>query len=211
MDLKNQMNQIYGNRPLDKIPWNIKEPPQQLVDLVESGTLSPGPAIDLGCGIGNYAIWLAKKGFQVTGIDLSQKAIEFASKNAQDQNVDCIFKVGDLTDDQFNSSSQFQFAYDWEVLHHIFPEQRLRYFANVAGLLKTDGLYFSACFSEEDPDFGGTGKFRKTPIDTTLYFSSEEEIKQNLEPFFEIKELHTSQIEGKYGPHKVIIFLAVKK
>ncbi len=82
MKLKEQMEQIYGNAPPDKIPWNIKQPPGLLVDLVESRKVVPCHAIDLGCGMGNYAIWLTTKGFQVTGIDLSEKAIRLARDQA---------------------------------------------------------------------------------------------------------------------------------
>ncbi len=59
MNLKDQMEQIYGSNLPDKIPWNIKQPPKQLVELVECGKVFPCRTIDLGCGTGNYAIWLA--------------------------------------------------------------------------------------------------------------------------------------------------------
>jgi len=41
MNLRDKMEQIYGNAPPDKIPWNIKQPPDQLVELVESGKITP--------------------------------------------------------------------------------------------------------------------------------------------------------------------------
>ena len=66
MDLKEQMEQIYQKAPAEKIPLNILQPPDQLVKLVESGKVTPCRAVDLGCGLGSYAIWLAKKGFDVT-------------------------------------------------------------------------------------------------------------------------------------------------
>lgn len=211
MNLKDKMEQIYGSAPADKIPWDLKEPPKQLVELVESGKVSPCRAVDLGCGAGNYAIWLAKRGFQVTGIDLSESAVNLARKQAEQENVECIFKVGDLTDSDFIEDTQYEFAYDWEVLHHIFPEARDTYIRNVIKLLQKGVHYFTVCFSEEDPDFGGVGKYRKTPMDTTLYFSSEKEIEQLLNAHFDIKEITTTEIAGKYGPHIAVIAFAVKK
>jgi SAM-dependent methyltransferase len=208
MNLKDQMEHIYTNAPPDKIPWNIQEPPEQLVELVESGSVAPCRAIDLGCGLGNYAIWLAKNGFQVTGIDLSEKAINIARKQ---ENLKCLFKVGDLTNTKFKADTTYEFAYDWEVLHHVFPKDRDIYIQNVVKLLQKGAKYYSVCFSEKDPDFGGTGKYRKTPMDTTLYFSSEKEIKQLLEPHFEIKKLSTIEIAGKYGPHMAVEAFAIKK
>jgi cyclopropane fatty-acyl-phospholipid synthase-like methyltransferase len=211
MNLKDKMEQIYENAPPDNIPWNIKHPPKQLVELVESGKVIPCSAVDLGCGSGNYAIWLAKKGFHVTGIDFSNKALELAHKQAEQENVHCTFLEADLTNADFKPNTKYDFAYDWEVLHHVFPEDRERYIQNVDKMLQKGGTYFSVCFSEQDPDFGGKGKYRTTPMDTKLYFSSENEIEQLFTTYFEIKELTTIEIAGKYGPHMAVVALATKK
>jgi len=211
MNLKDKMQQIYGNAAPDNIPWNIKHPPKQLVDLVEYGKVTPCSAVDLGCGLGNYAIWLARKGFQVTGIDFSEKAVELASKQAEREKVNCNFIVGDLTDKNFESTMTYEFAFDWEVLHHVFPEDRDTYFHNVSKMLQKGAAYYSVCFSENDPDFGGEGKYRTTPMKTNLYFSSEEEIENLLVSHFEIENLSTTEIEGKYGPHTAVVALVYKK
>ena len=211
MNLRDKMEQIYGKSPPDKIPWNIKQPPKQLVKLVESRKVAPCSAVDLGCGVGNYAIWLATKGFKVTGIDFSKKAVELARKEAERMNVNCTFMVGDLTDTEFKSITKYKFAYDWEVLHHIFPNDRGTYIQNVVKILQKGATYFTVCFSELDQDFGGKGKFRKTPMDTMLYFSSEKEIEQILEANFEIMDITTTEIAGKYGTHKAVVAFAYKK
>jgi SAM-dependent methyltransferase len=207
MNLQEQMETIYQELTLEKIPWNLKEPPQLLVELVESGQVLPCEAVDLGCGAGNYAVWLASRGFRMTGIDISPKAIELAGHLASKKGVTCRFIVEDLTGDLGKLDHSFDFAYDWEVLHHIFPVDRERYVSNVYRLLRPGGRYLSVCFSEEDPDFGGEGKYRKTPLGTTLYFSSEQELRDLFEPDFHIHELGTSEIAGKYGPHMAVIVL----
>jgi 2-polyprenyl-3-methyl-5-hydroxy-6-metoxy-1,4-benzoquinol methylase len=210
-NLKEKMQEIYSKSLPDNIPWNIRIPPKQLVELIESGKITPCTAVDLGCGAGNYSIWLAKKGFLVTGIDFSDKAVELASMQAEREKLKCNFIVGDLTDINFKPNLKFKFAFDWELLHHIFPEDRYTYFQNVASLLQKGGSYFSVCFSEKDPDFGGTGKYRKTPMGTTLYFSSDEEIEELLVDHFEIEYLATSEIAGKYGPHMAVVAFGYKK
>ena len=63
-----KMDEIYRNVPLEEIPWNIETAPDALVELVESGRVKPCKTIDLGCGTGNYAIYLASMGFDVTGM-----------------------------------------------------------------------------------------------------------------------------------------------
>jgi 2-polyprenyl-3-methyl-5-hydroxy-6-metoxy-1,4-benzoquinol methylase len=208
--IKDQMEQIYRSVPIEDIPWNLETPPQALENLVRNGTITPCKTVDLGCGAGNYAIYLASIGFDVTGIDISPCAIEIAKKSASQKGLDCNFIVADVLGEMKEVQSTFDFAYDWEVLHHIFPSDREKYIRNVHKLLNPGGQYLSVCFSEENPQFGGVGKYRKTPLGTVLYFSSEEELRALYESFFKIEELRTIDIEGKYSPHKAIYALMIK-
>jgi cyclopropane fatty-acyl-phospholipid synthase-like methyltransferase len=202
------IDRIYRNVPLDKIPWNNENPPDALVELVESGKVLPCKAVDLGCGAGNYAIYLAAHGFDVTGIDNSPAAITIAMERARRQNVRCRFIVADLIGDLHEVADGFDFAFDWEFLHHIFPEDRTTYMNNVSKILNRGALYLSVSFSETDPQFGGTGKFRTTPIGTTLYFSSESELRDLVSPLFVIHELKTIKVSGRFGPHCAVYVLS---
>jgi SAM-dependent methyltransferase len=204
------IDRIYRTIPLDKIPWNNETPPDALVNLVKSGKVRPCRTIDLGCGAGNYSIYLAGIGFEVTGVDSSSTAIKIAQENARIKGVRCIFIAADLLGDMHEVKGTFDFAYDWELLHHIFPEDREKYVKNVHRILNPGALYFSVCFSEKDPQFGGVGKFRKTQIGTTLYFSSESEIRTLLSPYFDIQELKTIEISGKFGSHQAVAALSVR-
>ncbi len=206
------MDRIYRTIPLEAIPWNMDNPPAALVDLVESRRVLPCKAADLGCGAGNYAIWLSRRGFGVTGIDSSPTAIAIATKKAAQEGVGCRFIVADLLGDLHELRGEtFGFAYDWELLHHIFPKDRERYFRNVSTLLEPGGKYFSVCFSEDDPQFGGSGRFRETRIGTRLYFSSEPEIRDLLSPHFFIRDLKTIEITAKSGTHIAIYAFAERR
>jgi len=202
------MDRIYREMPLDSIPWNIESPPAVLVDLVERGKVRPCRAVDLGCGTGNYAMYLAGKGFAITGIDSSITAIRIARKNAEQRNLSCRFIVADLLGDLQEVPGTFDFAFDWEFLHHIFPVDREKYLGNVRKILKSGALYLSVSFSEEDPQFGGTGKERKTRIGTILYFSSEEELSGLFSKFFTVREVKTIDIAGKSGSHRAVLVFA---
>jgi len=201
------IDRIYRTVPLDSIPWNSGTPPDALVALVTGGSVRPCRTIDLGCGAGNYAIWLAGLGFDVTGVDSSPTAIRIAEKNAREKGVQCRFIVADLLGDLLEVTGTFDFAFDWELLHHIFPEDRETYARNVHRVLNPGAMYLSVCFSEDDPQFGGAGKFRKTPIGTTLYFSSESELRELFSPYFVVRELKTIEVSGKYGPHRAVYAL----
>ncbi|MCX9073107.1 MAG: class I SAM-dependent methyltransferase [Candidatus Methanoperedens sp.] len=196
-----EMDRIYKKIPLEEIPWNIETPPDALVELVDSGKVKPCKTIDLGCGTGNYAIYLASKGFDVTGIDISPAAINIAKENAKKKGVKERFLVADVLGDLDEVRETFDFAYDWELLHHIFPEKRKKYVENVYKILNPGGKYLSVCFSEKDPEFGGSGKYRETRLGTLLYFSSEDELRDLFKPYFNIKELKTIEVTAKSAYH----------
>jgi 2-polyprenyl-3-methyl-5-hydroxy-6-metoxy-1,4-benzoquinol methylase len=201
---KTDIDKVYKDIPLERIPWNYDTPPDPLIELIASGKIRQCKTIDIGCGTGNYAIYFAKEGYEVTGIDISPSAISIAKKKASERKVECNFLVGDIINDFEKVNTGFDFAYDWEVLHHIFPDERQNYIENVSKILKKGGKYLSVCFSEKDLSFGGQGKFRETSLGTVLYFSSEEELENLFNEFFEIIELKIIQIRGKPTPHIAI-------
>ena len=205
------MDRIYADLPADKIPWNRESPPAILRALVESGTIAPCRAIEFGCGAGNHVIWLASRGFDATGVDLSAVAIGMATRAASGQGVACRFVAADVLGDLAALRGPFDFAYDWELLHHIVPPDRPKYVANVARLLPAGGRYLSVCFSEKSPGFGGTGKYRRTPLDTVLYFSSEAEMVSLFEPLFVVDVISTVDIEGKGATHEAVRVLMTRR
>jgi SAM-dependent methyltransferase len=209
--IKDQMEKIYRDIPLDKIPWNIVTPPEILKTAITANVPEQGMIIEFGCGAGNYLIYFAKLGYMVTGVDISGNAIDIARRAASDAGAKCAFVVADVKEDLSGIDALFDFAYDWELLHHIFPEDRDKYTNNVANRLKIEGRYLSVCFSEDSPQFGGSGKYRKTPLGTVLYFSSEKELETLFKKHFVVDDLRTIDIEGKNVVHKAIYALMRKK
>jgi trans-aconitate methyltransferase len=72
---------------MDREDWNRRWQERRLhchaddpsaVLAAELGALAPGRALDLGCGAGRSSIWLAERGWQVTGVDFSDAALELA-------------------------------------------------------------------------------------------------------------------------------------
>lgn len=62
----------------------------------EAGALKPGRALDVGCGGGAEAVWLATRGWDVTGLDVSQVALGYAEQRGQRAGVDVRWICGDL-------------------------------------------------------------------------------------------------------------------
>ena len=212
MSLKAQMDSIYRDLGRDDIPWNLEEPPAVLVDLIERGRIRACRAVDLGCGLGSHAMWLASLGFEVTGVDLSEEAVARATAHARTKGLDLRFLARDLSGTVVDFDAVFDLAYDWKVLHHVFPEGRKVWATNVHRMLRTGGTYVSVSFSDAEPTgFPGEGKYRTTPLGTTLYLSSEEEIRTIFEDLFEIETLEIIMVPGKSQPHTAVKAVMVRR
>ena len=202
--IKDQMERIYRDVPPADIPWNNEAAPEILVRAVAGRVPGPRRVIELGCGAGNNVMAVARLGFDVTGVDIAEAAVELARRAAAKAQLACRFVAADVVAELPFPEGAFDFAYDWELLHHIFPQDRPGYVRNVAGLLAPGGTYLSVCFSEQDPQFGGRGKYRKTGLGTELYFSSEDEIEVLLAERFSIEELKTIDVRAKRGSHQAV-------
>jgi len=197
---------IYATVPPAEIPWVYEEPPVELVRLLDGELVEPGRAVDLGCGRGANAAFLASRGFDVTGVDFSPSAVAQAEASYSAPN--CRFEVMDLTRRAVPEMPGFHFALDWLTLHHILPPDRQQFIANVAAMLNPGGVYFSVSFHEHHKAFHGDGKLRTTKLGTNLYFASTEEVAELLRPHFEIAEQTVTEVRGKTFPHLVNVVLA---
>lgn len=166
MGIREQMESIYRELPLDRIPWNLREPPELLVDLLRTRKILPCDAVDIGCGCGNHAVWLAGQGFRTTGIDISPAAIALARQLAREKGVECRFVEGDVTEDVARHEGAFDLGYDWEVLHHVFPEKREAYVSNVHRMLRPGGNASLGMFQREGSGFR---RHREVPTDAARH------------------------------------------
>ncbi|PSL01311.1 methyltransferase family protein [Haloactinopolyspora alba] len=65
--------------------------------VAEVSELAPGQALDVGCGEGADALWLARRGWQVTAVDISRVALQRAAAAGTDVDGRVAWKYGDLT------------------------------------------------------------------------------------------------------------------
>ena len=184
----------------NKTIWTVKNPPPELMELVESKKILPGKALDIGCGEGRFSLYLAKNGFDVTGIDFSEVARQRAENNAKKENVQCVFRTMDaLSVAELHDS--FDFVFEWGLLHLIMPPQRRKYLSGIKKVLKSGGGYMSASLSHLDSTLGNSGlKYRVAPASSLwLYYSTHAELKELFSDFFEIIESTLTSIPTENG------------
>lgn len=122
----------------------------ELERLVASGRIQAGRAIDLGCGAGLEAIYLAKEGFDVTGVDFSPTAIEMARKNAKPEGVKVEFIQDDLTRLK-HVKGTFDFLVDYGALNDLNRQDRDSYVMNVLPLSHPGSQFLLMCFEGNLP------------------------------------------------------------
>ena len=128
------------------LPWDIGYPDGRLMDLVAGWGLnkSGGKVLEVGCGTGSNALWLAEQGFQVTAVDISPAAVALAEERAKEQGLECIFQAEDFLKGCSLEPKAFNFLFDRGCFHSVGQAEERRTFARqAASLLASNGIWFS--------------------------------------------------------------------
>jgi cyclopropane fatty-acyl-phospholipid synthase-like methyltransferase len=126
------------------MPWE-GEPRSELVQLVESGKLKPCRAVDLGCGTGANAVYLAEHGFDVTGVDFSAAALARAASLAGTHHVKVDWVEDDLTA-LSRVRGRFGLLVDYGALDDLGGRDRDRYVRQVTPLASPGTAFLLWCF-----------------------------------------------------------------
>ena len=128
-------------------PWDIGAPQPAVVRLFEAGGIT-GRVLDLGCGTGANAIFLAQRGLHVWGLDASPIALDRARARAARQRVSTVwFNLGDARH-LANLGEQFDTVLDCGLWHTLSDSDRAEVLAGVRAVLRPDGVYVLMCFSQ---------------------------------------------------------------
>jgi SAM-dependent methyltransferase len=134
-------------------PWDINRPQPAFVRLAEAGLLT-GRLLDSGCGTGENTLLAAGAGADAVGVDVAPHAIERARAKAAERGVTARFEVGDVLD-LGALGLTFDTVIDSGVFHVFDDENRARYVASLASVLRPGGACYLLCFSDRQPgDFG---------------------------------------------------------
>ena len=115
-----------GFKPWEQDAENVWRELGPLLDREEQERDAPfGSALELGCGTGRWSVELARRGWQVTGIDLVPKAVADAQSRAMAAGVQARFVQGDVTAlREAGVGAGFRFVLDVECFNHLDDDQR---------------------------------------------------------------------------------------
>lgn len=108
-------------------PWDQDDVPGPLTALADELSGTPGRALDLGCGTGRDAVYLAGRGWTVTGVDGVPKAIDRARRRAQNAGAEVTWVLGDVTAlESLGIGDGYQLVLDRGCFHGLSDEGRRR-------------------------------------------------------------------------------------
>ena len=118
--------------------------------VAEVGGTTPGRALEMGCGTGANAVWLAEHGWQVTAVDFSEAAIARGRRLAKERGVDVKYVVADA------SAYEPEGPYDLIMSFYIelWPEQRRQMLALSANALAPGGVLLFVGHNKDDAPSG---------------------------------------------------------
>ena len=143
-------------------PWDTGISPPELMAFLSDHP--PGRAIDLGCGTGTNVITLAKRGWQVVGVDFAASAIRRARQKIQQAKVDASVLVADVTRLD-GIQGPFDFALDLGCFHGLAAPDKVSYLTRLEELLAAKGYWMLYGRLMIDPH---QGRFGLTSSDLDL-------------------------------------------
>lgn len=136
-------------------PWEGSTK-SDFVDLLSTGRIAPTAtgqrAIDIGCGIGDYSRMLARRGFEVTGVDLSKVAIERARAACEPGESNPRFVNADLLDLPADIDAPFDLLVDIGTLDDFPRSKRPLAVDVVTSLARRGSTLYLWCFYGRDSD-----------------------------------------------------------
>lgn len=151
---------LYGLQYLlGRVPWDTNVTPPEVVAVIEEEKLAPGQALDLGCGTGTNAIYLAQHGWQVNGIDFVPRAIRRARRKARQSGVEgqVTFHVGDVAQLEALDLPPINFALDIGCFHSLPSELRDAYAVGLDGVAAPGAVYLLYAFQPRQSSVGRVG------------------------------------------------------
>jgi len=174
-----------------KPPWIINQAQPDLIAAVKKGEVRGPKVLDIGCGAGNNAIYLARRGFDVTGVDVSAKAISIAKQRAREAKVDVKFITLDALKIR-TLNKKFDTIIDFGLFHNLKGDSE-RYVRALSDVCVSKGQLLLLCFSDQAGEYGVYPHFYPKPM-------SQDEIRASFSKGWKIEwiRLGRTQSNQKY-------------
>ncbi|MGB2824785.1 MAG: class I SAM-dependent methyltransferase [Phycisphaerae bacterium] len=167
--------------------WDAGRVANQLKKAVEEGKVKPGKALVLGCGTGTNAVFLAQKGFEVTGLEVAPTALKIAAAKARKAGVKIRWIVADAGNP--THMEPFDFIFDRGCYHHVRWVNLDGYVAAVRRLTRPGGQFLLLSFR-------ATGDRQGKPR------VKESQIRQDFSAAFEFEWLKEMRFDSRSGTEK---------
>jgi cyclopropane fatty-acyl-phospholipid synthase-like methyltransferase len=167
-------------------PWDIGGPQPEIVRVAEAGLVT-GSVLDIGCGTGENALYLATRGHAVMGLDGSAAAVEQARRKAAERRLPVQFHVWDALELQ-RLRKRFETVIDVGLFHVFDDEERRRYAGSLAEVTAPGSDLFILCFSTEEPPGPGPRRVE------------EDELRAAFRSLFATMEVRAAHLERRGGP-----------
>ncbi len=164
-------------------PWETGKPSEELVRVVSEGLIRPCSTLELGCGTGANAVYLARHRFEVTAVDASPTAIERARTRAEQ--ADALLRI--VLADVFEfaeTSGPFDLVFDAGFYHFARRVDLTRFLDLLWRVTRPGSLYFTLAGAAGELAEGGPPQVR------------EEEIRGELGRLFEFVTLRPFRFES---------------
>jgi len=164
-------------------PWDAGCPSREFMSVIESVPIRPCTTLELGCGSGANAVYLARRRFEVTAVDGSPLALERARLRAEQSNALLRFVLADVFDFG-RHAGRFEFVYDVGFYHFVRQNELGRFLDLLWWVTQPGSYYLTLAGSTGETNEGGPPQV------------SEEEIRDELGRLFEVVQIRPFRFES---------------
>jgi SAM-dependent methyltransferase len=174
-------------------PWEDQGVAPAMVHMFQAHVPTGAPVLEVGCGLGTNALWLARQGYRVLACDVSAEAIRIARQRAIKEQLAVEFKVIDILAEDVDTGP-VSTVLSRGVLH-TFTEHagRLAFASAVARCLPRDGLWLDISGSADNADDPAERAHLGLPRVSLA------ELASAVEPHFAVQEIRRCVYGGTPG------------
>jgi SAM-dependent methyltransferase len=165
-------------------PWDTGRPSAELIRVLAEWDIRPCRVLELGCGTGVNAVYLAQHGFDVTACDVAPRAIEAAKSRADAAGVKVSLFVADVL--ELPDLGDFPLVFDRGLYHAVRRENLEGFLKTLARVTRPGSLYLTLAGNANDPQAAEPGPPRVRA----------QELCSELEGLFALVQLREFRFEG---------------